>query len=389
MQNNETVVTDEPGLESSENNTLLSLVNSSQVQNVALIILSTLAVIFVLQWAQSFIITLLLGMLLSTILNPVVVRLENLKIHRIIGSTLVICAVVAGLILSGYGLRNQVQSIISTLPDAAVKLTSGFAVKRGEPLSNLQKVQMAANQVETAANAAENNIKGSKKPIMRVAIVEPKFKLGDFLWRSSLGAFGFVAEAITMIFLAYFILLSGDTFKRKLVKITGPTLSRKKITVNILTNINLSVQRYMTMLLVSNVLIGLASWVVFRAFDLENAGAWAVAAGFLHIVPFFGPIVTAVITGMAAYMQFDSVLMAMTIAGGSLLVATIIGVFVTTWMTGRIAKMNSAVVFISLIFFSWLWGLWGMLLGIPVVVILKVICEHVEHLQPIAELLSD
>ena len=392
MQNNEiavNAVNAETALESSENESLLSLVDSSQAQNIALIIISTLAVIFVLQWAASFIITLLLGLLLSTILNPLVNRLENFNIHRTIGSTLVICAVVAGVVWSAYGLRHQVQSIISTLPEAAIKLTSGFAVKRGEPLTNLQKVQIAASQVEIAASAAESNIKGSKKPLMRVTIDEPKFKLSDILWRSSLGAFGFVAEAITMIFLAYFILLSGDTFKRKLVKVTGPTLSRKKITVNILTNINISIQRYMIMLLVTNALVGLVSYVAFYALGLDNAGAWAVAAGFLHIVPYFGPIFTAAVTGMAAYMQFDSLIMAFTIAGSSIVIATIIGVFVTTWMTGRIAKMNGAVVFISLIFFSWLWGLWGMLLGIPVVVILKVVCEHIEHLEPIAELLSD
>ncbi len=389
MQDNELIDNKTAEPELTHHHSLLALIDTSQAQHIALIIISTLAIVFVLQWAQSFIITLLLGMLLSTILNPIVTRLESLKIHRTIGSTLVIGAVVVGAVWSGYGLRHQVQSIISTLPEAAIKLTSGFAVKRGEPLSNLQKVQIAANQVETAASAAENNIKGSKKPLMRVTIDEPKFKLGDFLWRSSLGAFGFVAEAITMIFLAYFILLSGDTFKRKLVKITGPTLTRKKITVNILTNINLSIQRYMTMLLVTNVLVGLVSYVAFRLLGLENALAWAVAAGVLHIVPYFGPIVTAAITGMAAYMQFDSLISAFTIAGSSIVIATIIGVFVTTWMTGRIAKMNAAIVFISLIFFSWLWGLWGMLLGIPVVVILKVICEHVEHLKPIAELLSD
>ena len=389
MPNNETVVAKELAPEASNNESLLTLINSSQTQHIALIILSTLAVMFVLQWAQSFIITLLLGLLLSTILNPVVKWLESLKIHRSIGSTIVVVAVVAGIISSGYGLRHQVQSIISTLPEAATKLTSGFAVKRGEPLTNLQKVQIAANQVETAASAAESNLKGAKKPNLRVTIDEPKFKLSDFLWRSSLGAFGFVAEAITMIFLAYFILLSGDTFKRKLVKITGPTLTRKKITVNILTNINLSIQRYMIMLLVTNVLISLVSYAVFLILGLDNALAWAVAAGVLHIVPYFGPIVTAAITGMAAYMQFDSLILALTVAGSSLVIATIIGVFVTTWMTGRIAKMNAAVVFISLIFFSWLWGLWGMLLGIPVVVILKVVCEHIEHLQPIAELLSE
>ena len=145
----------------------------------------------------------------------------------------------------------------------------------------------------------------------------------------------------------------------------------------------------MFMLVITNVIVGIVSWVAFKMLGLENAGAWAVAAGFMHIVPYFGPVVTATVTAMAAYMQFDSLLMALLVAGANIVIATIVGVFVTTWMTGRIAKMTSAAVFTSLIFFSWLWGLWGMLLGIPVIFILKVICEHIEHLQPVAELLSD
>ena len=360
-----------------------------QVRNVALLIISTVAVIFTLDWAQSFIITVLLGALLAYALNPLVLRLESIKVPRFIGSSLIIIALVASILFSGYALRGQVQSIISILPEAAIKLTSGMAVKRGDPLSNMQKVQIAANQVETATSSAENNIKTKKKPVMRVVLEEPKFKIGDFLWRGSLGIFGFIGEAITMIFLAYFFLLSGDTFKRKLVKITGPSLTRKKITVNILIDINSSIQGYMFMLLITNAVVGILSWAAFRALGLENAGAWAVAAGFLHIVPYFGPVATAAATGMAAYMQFDSILMALSVAGASIVIATVIGIFITTWMTGRIAKMNPAAVFIALIFFSWLWGLWGMLLGIPVIVILKVICEHVEHLQPIAELLGE
>ena len=360
-----------------------------QVRNVALLIISTLAVIFAMDWAQSFIVTVLLGGLLAYALNPLVIRLESVKVHRVIGSSLIIIALMAGIIFSGYALRGQVQSIISILPEAAIKLTSGIAVKRGDPLTNMQKVQIAANQVETAASSVENNIKTKKKPVMRVVLEEPKFKIGDFLWRSSLGVFGFIAEAITMIFLAYFFLLSGDTFKRKLVKITGPSLTQKKITVNILMDINSSIQGYMFMLLITNVIVGILSWAAFRALGLENSGAWAVAAGFMHIVPYFGPVATAAATGMAAYMQFNSILMALLVSGASLVIATVVGVFITTWMTGRIAKMNAAAVFISLIFFSWLWGLWGMLLGIPVIVILKVICEHIEHLQPIAELLGE
>lgn len=363
--------------------------NPIQVKNVALVIITTIAVIFALDWAQSFIITMLLGVLLAYALNPLVNKLEHIKINRFIGSTMVILALISSIAFGGYALRGQVQSIISTLPEAATKFTSGFAVKRGEPLTNMQKIQIAANQVEKATSEAENNISKPRKPTMHVVLDERKFKIGDFLWRSSLGVFGFIAEAVTMIFLAYFILLSGDSFKRKLVKLTGPSLTKKKITVNILTDINHSIQRYIYMLIVTNIIAGALSWVVFRLLGLENAGAWAVAAGFMHIVPYFGPAATAAVTGMAAYMQFNSLLMALVVSGASVLIATIVGVFITTWMTGRIAKMNSAAVFIALIFFSWLWGLWGMLLGIPVIFIVKVVCEHIEHLQPIAELLGD
>ena len=131
------------------------------------------------------------------------------------------------------------------------------------------------------------------------------------------------------------------------------------------------------------------AWIAFRWIGLENAGAWAVASGLLHVVPYLGPGVTAAATGMAAFMQFESFAMAFLVGGASLAVATIVGTFVTTWMTGRIANMNSAAVFISLLFWGWLWGVWGMLLGIPIVVIVKVVAEHVEDLQPVAELLGE
>jgi predicted PurR-regulated permease PerM len=360
-----------------------------QVKNVALVILTTIAVIFALDWAQNFVITMLLGVLLAYTLNPVVKWLEYIKIPRVIGSSLVIVFLMISIGFAAFTLRGQVQSIIAKLPEVSTKLTSAFASKRGEPLTNIQKVQIAASQVETATDSVTNAVAPKKNQRVHVVVEERKFKVGDFLWRGSLGVFGFIGEAITMAFLAYFLLLSGDTFKRKLVRLTGPSLSKRKITVNILEDINNSIQRYMFMLLVTNVMVGLAMWVTFRMLGLENAGAWAVAAGFLHVVPYFGPVVTAAATGIAAYMQFDSILMAMLVSGATMVIATLIGVFLTTWMTGRIAKMNSAAVFISLLFFTWLWGVWGMLLGIPIIVIIKVACVHIEHLQPVAEILGE
>ena len=382
-------VNQESDNQSSANLAVLPGSDSIQVKNVALVILTTIAVVFALDWAQNFVITLLFGILLSYTLNPLVKWLEYIKIPRIVGSSIVILTLILSIGFAGFTLRGQVQSIIAQLPEVTNKLTAAFETKRGEPLTDMQKVQIAASQMENATNSVTNAVANKKNSTMHVVIDDHKFKIGDFLWRGSLGIFGFFGEAITMAFLAYFLLLSGDTFKRKLVHLTGPSLSRKKITVHILEDINNSIQRYMFMLLVTNVMVGLSMWVLFRIIGLENAGAWAVFAGFLHVVPYFGPVVTAGATGIAAYMQFGSTSMAVLVAGMTMLVATIVGVFLTTWMTGRIAKMNSAAVFISLLFFTWLWGVWGMLLGIPLIVIIKVICVHIEHLQPVAELLGE
>ena len=115
----------------------------------------------------------------------------------------------------------------------------------------------------------------------------------------------------------------------------------------------------------------------------------AVVAGLLHIVPYLGPGITAGATAMAAFMQFDSFAVALLVAGASLAIAALVGTFVTTWMTGRIARMNSVAVFVSLLFWGWLWGIWGMLLSVPIVMIISVISQHVERLHPVADLLGN
>jgi predicted PurR-regulated permease PerM len=145
----------------------------------------------------------------------------------------------------------------------------------------------------------------------------------------------------------------------------------------------------MLMMLTTNLLVALLTWIAFRWIGLENAGAWAAAAGLLHIIPYLGPGITAAATAMAAFMQFESFGMALLVAGASLAIATLVGTFVTTWMTGRIAHMNSAAVFISLLFWGWLWGVWGMLLSIPIIVIAKVVSQHLASLHSLAELLGD
>jgi predicted PurR-regulated permease PerM len=358
-------------------------------RGLALSILAMIAVVFALDWAQAFVVSLLLGILVAYTLNPLVAWLERIRIPRAAATLVVMLGVMGALAFGAYSLRGQVQAIVEQLPEAASKFSAGLARLRSSQHGTMEKMQSAATEVEKAATQTAGAPAASKRPATHVVIDPPAFKLSDFLWVGSKGALGALGQAVMVLFLTFFLLVGGDTFKRKLVRLTGPSLSNKKITVQILDDINDSIQKYLFMLLVTNVLVGLLTWMAFAWMGLDNAGAWAVAAGLVHVVPYLGPGVTAVATGMAAFMQFDSFSMALLVAGASLTIATVVGTFVATWMTGRIAGMNAAAVFMSLLFWGWLWGIWGMLLGIPIAVIVKVVSEHVEQLQPVAELLGE
>jgi predicted PurR-regulated permease PerM len=368
---------------------LPALHTAINVRGICLTILATVAFVFALQWAQKFLIPVIFGIFIAYTLNPLVVWMERIRIPRIIGTCAVMALLIFGLAQAGHSLQGQFISILERLPAAAHQLSQSIVgTQDGEP-STMQKMQAAATEIEKAAGQATGARSNSKRQIDRGITTPPLFKLNDWLWTSSLGAIGLIGQTIIIIFLVFFLLLSGDTFKRKLVRLTGPSLTEKKVTINILNEINTSIQRYMFMLLVTNALLALMMWVAFRWIGLENAGAWAVAAGFLHIIPYFGPLVTALATGLTAFMQFDSFSMMLAVAASTLVIATLIGTFVTTWMTGKIAKMNAAAVFIVLLFWGWLWGVWGMLLGIPIIVIVKVIAERVDGMQAVAELLGE
>ena len=358
-------------------------------RGLALGILAALASVFALSWAQVFAVPLLLGIVVAYTLNPLVTWLEAIRIPRVAGTMIVMASVIGALAVGTYSLRGQMQTIVEQLPEAATKFAAGLERMRIGQIGNIQKMQNAATEVEKAATQAAGGPVAPPQPATHVIVDKPKFRLGNFLWENSMGALGAVGQAAMVVFLVFFLLLGGDTFKRKLVRIAGPSLTKRKIAVNILDDINASIQKYMLMLLATNLLVALLSWIAFSWIGLENAGAWAAAAGLFHIIPYLGPGVTAVATGMAAFMQFESFGMTLLVGGASLAIATFVGTFVTTWMTGRIAHMNSAAVFISLLFWGWLWGVWGLLLSIPIVVIVKVVSQHIEQLHPLAELLGD
>lgn len=357
-------------------------------RNLAQIILAFVATIFALYWAQRFFIPLFLGLILALTLNPLVRYLERLKVPRLVGTSLVMAALLCGMATAVVSLQTQVERILDQAPEAAMKLSVVLRDMASQP-NTMMKVQEAAREIEQATNQAANGTTRAQKPPTRVVIEEPKFKLVNWLWTGSWGVFGLIGETVMLLLLVVFLLLSGDTFKRKLMRISGPSLSKRKITVAILDDIDRSIQNYMLTLLFANTLLGLLTWIAFRWIGLDNAGAWAVAAGVLHFIPYLGPALTAIATGMAGFLQFESLSMALMVAVSSLAIATLVGMVLVTWMCGKMSKMNTTAVFVALLFWGWLWGVWGLLFAIPIMGMVKVFAERVEDLQPLAELLSE
>jgi len=355
-------------------------------------ILATIAFVFALQWAQKFFVPLLLGILIAYTLNPVVRWLERWHIRRIIGATLVTALIVGAMAGTLYRLQGEFFNILDELPTLTTKVTRILTNTTGQR-STLQQMQAAAAEIERAAN----NVGADAKRLAQqrrqypppAAAASSPIRVMDWVLAGSMSLAAFMSQATMVVFLVFFLLLAGDTFKRKLVKLTGPSLTRKKVTVHILDDINTSIQSYMFMLLVTNILLALLMWGALRLIGLENAGAWAAFAGVAHLMPYFGPLVITVATGMAAFLQFETLSMVMLVAGASLVIATLVGMVVATWMTGKIARMNPAAVFVSLLFWGWLWGVWGLLLGVPVVMVLKVVAERVEGMEVVSELLGE
>jgi predicted PurR-regulated permease PerM len=289
---------------------------------------------------------------------------------------------------SGYGaysLRDEAQTIVSQLPDLGHRLhdlTQGSAAK--DP-GLIQSLRQAEQEMEGSAAPPT----GRKSGPLHVVVDGPSVNINDLMLAGSRNLAVVAGQLLMVLFLVYFLLLSGDAFKRKLVKLTGPSLSRKKITVQTLDEINVSVQRYMLAMVATNVILAGLSWALFRWAGLQNAGAWAVAAGVLHVLPYFGPVLTAVLTGGAALLQSDSWTLFLLTSCGSLLIAGVVGIVINTWMTGRITRMNPAAIFVALLFWSTLWGVWGALLAVPITGIIKVVCTRVEQFRPLAEMLAD
>ena len=359
------------------------------VRSASLVVIAVLAVVFALQWASAVFIPLMVSVLLTYALAPLVTRLERIKISRWIAAALILLALGGVMAWTTYSLAGSALQLVDSLPVAAQKLRvqmrQGAAARTGTPL---ESVQLAASQLERAAEENSSRVAG-RTGATRVVIERPSFNVRDYMWTGTVGLLAALGQLTLVVFLTFFALGSGDTFRRKLVKITGPSLEKKKITVHVLDDVSKQVERYLLVQIFTSALVGLATGLSFWALGLSNAAVWGILAAVANLIPYIGSVIVLGAAGLVAFLQFNSIQMAMVIGGVSLMIHTLVGNLLLPFLTSRTSRMNPLAVFVGVIFWGWLWGVWGLLLGIPILMVLKAICDRVEDLQPIGELLGD
>ena len=357
------------------------------VRSATLVLLTVLAVLATLRWASAFFIPLMLGFMLSYALSPIVDTLERWRIPRAASAAVLILGFLGGAAASVYSFSDDVNQLIAELPAAAKKLRDSIRPATGKPDGALSTVQKAAAQLEQAA--AEASATGpASRGTQRVVIERPRFDIREHLWSGTVGLASLIGQMTVVTFLTFFLLISGDTFRRKLVKITGPTLTNKRITVQALDEINAQIQRYMLVQLLASVLVGLSTWLVFWALGLKHAAVWGLAAAILNLIPYVGSVLVTGAAGLVAFLQFGEINLALAVVGASLIINTLEGNLMVPLLTSKASRMNPVAIFIGVLGWGWLWGVWGLLLGIPIMMVVKAICDRVDDLKPVGELLG-
>ncbi|HTQ01799.1 MAG TPA: AI-2E family transporter [Casimicrobiaceae bacterium] len=353
------------------------------VIEVTAIAVAAIAIIAAARVAESFFVPVVAGILLSYALRPLVSAIERWRLPRLAAAALVMTVLVGVASGIAYAIHDDVNAAVAELPGAARKLRMAIADSERQSPGPISHVKAAAEELDRAAAEATGKPATIKPPSDAVAA-----QFQTFVEQQSAMALSVLTEILFAMLLAFFLLAAGDTFRRKVAKLAGESLARRRVTVEVLNEIDAQIQKYLVTLLFANTLIGLTAWGSLALLGLPNAGMWGAITGVLHVIPYAGAFVAAVGVGVAMFLHSGSLAPAAMAMGAVAVISTLIGIGYSSWLQGRASRMNAVAVFIGVLFFGWLWGGWGLLLGLPIIAVVKSIGDRVEPLHPLSELLG-
>lgn len=343
------------------------------IRSVSLTGIFILLLLYTLYFARSFLLPIVLALLLTFLLAPIVRALGRLRIPNGLAAALVILAMLSAVVYGAQQLSGPAASWIDRAPQGLRK-----AERRILELQRpMQEVQQAAEEVEEQVE----RISGRENA--REVQVQGRSLSGAILSQTQ----AFLAGAVVMLILLYFLLASGDLFLRKLVRVL-PRLSDKKAAIEIARATESHISTYLVTVTLINLGLGVVVGLAMALIGMPNPILWGVTAGVLNFIPYLGPIVMLVVLALVSVITFDELDRALLAPFLYFAINGVEGYFVTPALLGRRLMLNPVVIFLGLIFWGWMWGIAGALLAVPLLATFKIFCDHIEPLAPIGEFLG-
>jgi predicted PurR-regulated permease PerM len=307
--------------------------------------------------------------LFTLLLDPPVRALRVLGLSTGVGAALVVFGTLGILVTGGVLLAGPAADLVASAPKSLVQVQT--RVRR-----ILRPLQETARKVDQATESATQ---GGGATV--------QIKAPGLLQRLSGSTTSFVATGITVVFLTYFLLAMLPTFRKKLAALIGTPAGARNME-EVLTEIEVQMSRYILINTLTSLGVGLAAWGFFAVVGLPNALLWAVVAFLLNFIPYAGALVTTALVGAAALVSFDDTGKVLLVVGGCVGINLLEGNLVTPHLLGRHLPLNPVAIFVSLLYWGWVWGPAGALLAVPITVMLQVIFARIERLRPLAVLLD-
>ena len=377
--------------------------------SVAATLLAVLAVIVGLWWGRSFMIPLTAGLMLALLVLPLTGLLERLVRVRIVAVTLTLMIVVAVLGFAATAFGDQLGRVAGRAPEMISMVAQQVSETDSGADSVLRRARAAfleldraadrlggtrpftgsARSKAAAAKAADLAASSAAAAAPPVSISQSAtVALRDTAVSGSSALVKFAGDLTIILFIAFFVLTGGKPLATRCLDLWGDRPGLHLRAEHTALECVRQIRIYGGVLLVTNSIVGLAVWIAFASAGLPDAVGWGITAAVLHVVPYLG---MALLTGLGAaetFLAYGSVGAALGMAAFLVLLSTLIGTVVTAWLQGRAAKMNAAAVFVGVVFWGALWGVWGLLLGPALVVLLKVVAEHTRPGQRLAHLMQ-
>ena len=356
-----------------------------RAQTIALAVIALSAGVFLLQFTASVLIPLVVSLLLFYALDPVVHHLTRWRVPRPTAALLVVLAFVGGIGAGGWVLWPQIEQVVDDIPRGTAELRRELRSARGGDKSTLQRVQDAAKAIDAAA--AEAASPTPRVPGVTQVEVRQPTRTTDWLWSGGAGALAFGGQTLTVFFLTIFLLSEGDSFKRKFVRHLQ-TRGSQRVTVNILNDIERQIRRFIAVSAATSVVVGVATGLALWAIEVRHAAVWGLFAGVMNVVPYFGPLIVTAVLSAVGLLQFGNVGGAVLVGAVVLTITSLEGMVLTPHLLSKAGSLNHVAIFTAIAFWSWAWGASGMLLGVPMLMAFKAVCDHVDSLKAVADLLG-